>query len=70
MKLFKKLAGIYSGSNVEEPMRKYIKRWVHSVVHEAKVKLDKHGNLYIVKGKSKTYPCVVAHLDQVQNRLL
>ncbi len=27
---------------------------------------DRYGNLYAVKGKSETYPCVVSHLDQVQ----
>ena len=31
----------------------------------ANVRQDKSGNLYIVKGKSKTFPCVVAHLDSV-----
>ena len=31
----------------------------------AKVRQDKHGNLYIIKGKAKNYPCVVAHLDSV-----
>lgn len=27
---------------------------------------DKAGNLYAVKGTAETYPCAVAHLDQVQ----
>lgn len=29
-------------------------------------KIDKMGNLYITKGDADTYPCVVAHMDQVQ----
>ncbi len=28
---------------------------------------DKYGNLYAWKGKSETYPCIVAHIDQVQH---
>lgn len=27
---------------------------------------DSYGNLYAQKGESETYPCIVAHLDQVQ----
>jgi hypothetical protein len=26
---------------------------------------DEHGNLYITKGVSRTYPCIVAHMDSV-----
>ncbi len=26
---------------------------------------DRQGNLYAVKGRAKTYPCVVAHVDEV-----
>jgi len=28
---------------------------------------DEAGNIYITKGKAKTYPCVVAHMDTVHN---
>lgn len=66
MKLFKKLAAIYSGSGDEEPMRQYIKRWIRSSVHGVEIVEDEFGNLYVTKGVSETYPCVVAHLDQVQ----
>lgn len=27
---------------------------------------DRYGNLYAIKGEAETYPCVIAHLDQVQ----
>lgn len=67
MKLFKKLAAIYSPSHNEEPMRQYIRRWCQSVVPDAIIDEDEEGNLYITRGKSDTYPCVVAHLDQVQS---
>jgi len=26
---------------------------------------DEHGNIYVTKGKSDLYPCMVSHLDQV-----
>ena len=67
MKLFKKLAAIYSGSDEEYNIRKYIKRWIRNCVPEATIRIDKAGNMYITKGEAETYPCVVAHLDQVQD---
>lgn len=67
MKLFKKLAAIYSGSGEEEKISKYIKRWVRSSVSDVVIEEDATGNLYFTKGFSDTYPCVVAHLDQVQD---
>ena len=33
---------------------------------EAEVTEDNYHNVYVTKGKSDTYPCVVAHSDQVQ----
>jgi tripeptide aminopeptidase len=41
------------------------------LVKERKLRLkkDQLGNLYITKGKAKTYPCVVAHLDTVHKIL-
>ncbi len=39
------------------------------VAHCLKLKMevlrDTRGNLYVIKGKSQTYPCVVAHMDTV-----
>lgn len=67
MKLFKKLASIYSGSGQEDCITAYIKRWIGSSISGAIVKQDSVGNLYVTKGISETYPCVVAHLDQVQS---
>lgn len=66
MKLFKKLASVYSGSYEEEPMRQYIKRWVRSSVPNVKIEEDTVGNLYLTKGEAETYPCLAAHMDQVQ----
>lgn len=48
-------------------MRKFIKRYVRDNIAGAVCRQD-HGNIYIVKGESETYPCVVAHLDQVQHK--
>lgn len=66
MKLFKKLAAIHSASGREQAITAYIKRWVHSTTPKAVIEQDAIGNLYITKGNAETYPCVVAHLDQVQ----
>lgn len=66
MKLFKKLASVYSGSREEEPMRQYIKRWIRSSVPNVKIEEDAIGNLFLTKGIAETYPCLAAHMDQVQ----
>lgn len=70
MKLFKKLASIHSASGCEDGITRYILKWVKSSISDAKVscRTDSHGNIYITKGESETYPCVVAHLDQVQDK--
>lgn len=65
MKLLKKLYSIWSPSMKEQKMIQFIKNYV-SNIEGVTVKTDKTGNLYLTKGESETYPCVVAHLDQVQ----
>ena len=35
-------------------------------IPKTKVEIDKLGNIFVTKGKSETYPCIVAHTDQVQ----
>ena len=60
---------IHSKSGHEGKIRKFIWNWVKQNVPEAKIECDKLGNIYVTKGKSDTtYPCIVAHLDQVQER--
>lgn len=70
MKLFKKLASIYSGSGGETKLSNYIISWVYGSIDkkELSVVMDKVGNIYITRGKAESYPCVVAHLDQVQDK--
>lgn len=64
--LLKQLFCIHSKSGKEGKIRKFIWNWVRQNVPNAKIMCDKPGNLYIIKGKSETYPCIVAHMDQVQ----
>ena len=68
MELLKQLFCIHSKSGKEGKIRKFIWNWVRQTVPDAKIECDKPGNLYITKGKSMTYPCIVAHMDQVQER--
>lgn len=66
MKLLKELFTIYSPSGNEKKMRKFIKWWLKNNVPEAAVKTDEIGNIYVTKGEAETYPCLAAHMDQVQ----
>lgn len=62
--LLKQLYAIHSPSNGEKKMRKFLKKVALS--YGANVQQDKAGNLLITKGISDTYPCIAAHMDQVQ----
>ncbi len=67
MELLKQMYRISSPSGKEKKMRKFIKDWVRENVSDAMVVQDKIGNVYVTRGNSPTYPCVVAHMDQVQD---
>lgn len=67
MELLKALYEIYSPSGGEKKLKRFIKRWVKDNIPDAVIRVDNNdGNIYITRGDSESYPCVVAHLDQVQ----
>ena len=66
--LLKQLFCIHSKSRKEGKLIKFLWNWIRQNVPAASIRCDKLGNMYITKGKSETYPCIVAHLDQVQER--
>ena len=66
MELLKQLYKIHSPSGSEKKLRKFLKDWIRRNVPDAHYQVDNIGNLYVVKGESDTYPCIVAHMDQVQ----
>ena len=66
MKLLKQLYEIHSPSGNEKKMRKFLKDWIKNNVPGATYTTDAMGNLYVCKGESNTYPCIVSHIDQVQ----
>ena len=66
MRLLADLYKIHSPSGLENVMRNYILQWVEINSPAAKVVVDKVGNILITKGFAQSYPCVVAHIDQVQ----
>lgn len=66
MKLLKQLYETYSPSGGEKRMKKFLKVWINQNVPDAVIENDNTGNLYITRGKAESYPCVVAHLDQIQ----
>lgn len=59
------LYAIHSMSGNEKKMRKYLKK-VAKDCGATEIVQDAAGNLLITKGKSETYPCMAAHMDQVQ----
>ncbi len=66
MKLLKKLFAIHSPSGKEGKMINFLVSYIKSLPGNIQLGKDKFGNLYAVKGSAETYPCIVAHLDQVQ----
>ena len=67
MELLKQLFEIHSPSGGEKKMKKFIRRYVRTNMPEVIIENDNKGNIYFTKGIADTYPCVVAHLDQVQD---
>ena len=65
MKLLKELYAIHSPSRKEFKMIRFLANYCKRIPN-TKVKIDKLGNIFVTKGKSETYPCLVAHTDQVQ----
>lgn len=47
-------------------MIKFLISYIQSLPGNIKLGKDAYGNLYAWRGESETYPCIVAHLDQVQ----
>lgn len=59
--LLKGILNIQSESYNQVDMQNYI------LANYPTADMDKHGNIYITKGKADSYPCVVAHLDTVHD---
>ena len=66
MKTLFELYSIHSMSGQEKRLKRYVRHWVRCNVNDAVCKTDYFGNLYVQRGRAESYPCVVAHLDQVQ----
>ena len=64
MKLLENLYKISSPSGQERTMQKFIIDYCKKLQDVVALK-DKTGNIYITKGEDKTYPCIVAHIDEV-----
>lgn len=67
MELLKQLYNISAPSNNEGAMREFIMEHVSKSV-KAELKTDKVGNVYITKGEAVSYPCVIAHMDEVHKK--
>lgn len=65
--LLKSLYSVHSPSLKEKKMRRFIKRFISNNVQNAIVTQDEHGNLLVTKGEAERYPCLCAHMDQVQD---
>jgi di/tripeptidase len=63
LKLLKEVLSIQSKSNLEERMVTYLTNYFNK--HNIVFSKDSYGNIYITKGESTTYPCIVAHMDTV-----
>lgn len=64
--LLKSLYKVFSPSMEEKKMRRFIKRHIKKNIPGVTVVQDNSGNLLITKGESESYPCICAHMDQVQ----
>lgn len=65
--LLKSLYCVFSPSDGEKRMRRFIKKHIKNTVPSAIVTQDEYGNLFVTKGEAESYPCLCAHMDQVQH---
>lgn len=65
LKLLKQLYKINSKSGNETQIIDFIVTFIKSHYPNVEVEVDSIGNIYLTKGKSDTYPVIVAHTDQV-----
>ena len=65
--LLERLYTINAPSQNTSAMNEFIHKWVIANIEDCIVEDDEYGNLYITKGTSDLYPCIVAHLDEVHN---
>lgn len=65
--LLKDLYCVFSPSQGEKKMRRFIKRYISANVPSASIVQDENGNLLVTKGAAERYPCLCAHMDQVQD---
>ena len=65
--LLKSLYKVFSPSMNEKKMRRFIKRHIYNNISGVTIVQDNAGNLLITKGESDSYPCICAHMDQVQH---
>lgn len=66
MNLLEQLYKIHSPSGAEASMKAFLMEWIRSTIPDVMCCVDSVGNLYVCKGDSMSYPCIVAHMDQVQ----
>lgn len=66
MELLRQLYKVHSLSGNEKAMKKFVRKYIRRHIPDVKIRTDRKGNLYIIKGVAETYPCIAAHLDQVQ----
>lgn len=59
----KEILSIPSFYGREEKVREYISKWAEA--RNIPFYVDNIGNIYLTKGESENYPCMVAHMDTV-----
>lgn len=63
-----KLYSIYAPTYDEQEMIGFVYTQLHSI-DGLDIKEDSYGNIYVIKGNSKTYPCLISHVDQRQKKI-
>jgi hypothetical protein len=65
--LLKDLLSVQAPSEHEARMQDFVYDWIEENVPDARVTVDNYGNIYAQKGEKDIYPCVVAHMDEVND---
>lgn len=68
MELLKELYRINSESGNEKELTLFIIKYIQNTMEDVLIEKDRVGNIYLTKGDEDTFPCFVAHLDEVHSK--
>ena len=66
MELLRQLYKVHSPSGNDKAMKRFVRKYIRRHIPDVKIRTERKGNLYIIKGVAETYPSIAAQPDKGQ----